>query len=688
VTVTRGQTPQAITFAAFPAKTYGDGNFSAGATAGSGQAVTYASDNTAVATIDNTGSIAIKGAGTANITASQAGNANYLAATPVSRALTIAKAILTYTADTTSRNYGAANPTFTGTVSGFKNGDTQASATTGTMAFKSTANATSPLFDASLQRQRYPIYGEGLSTANYTFAQATGNDKALGLKRITVTYTFRQETHAYNGKDNPSFDGFSATFTGMANGQTSDQLIQYSYATTATAASGVGVYPIQLTNINRTVAGYNYDFVAAPSNATALTITKANLTFTAQAATKKYGEANPTFTGTITGFVNNQMVANLSGTPVYSTTATTASGVGSYPITLSGISSSNYTITAASANSTAFSINKNTLTYVADPVSRAFNNANPPLTGTLTGFKGTDNLESATTGTLTFTTTVTPSTPVGTYEITGSGLSSANYDFAQSAANNSAFSIYLSTNGNLSNVALSAGTLSPSFSAGTNNYTATVTTGTPSITVTPTLSDINAKVTVNSNEVVSGNPSVGIPLIIGTNVINVNVTSQSGTITNPYSITVTRLPSDDAEVTSITSSTGTMIPLPGYDYAYIDTVANNVTSVDISTVKHEANATLSVYINNGEVPLTSGTPFNMPLNAGSNVVNVKVIAQDGVTTKYNNVHVVRRYSANNQLKSLAVAGKSISPAFSSAQKNYTLTVDNLTSSIDVVAAIA
>ncbi|RYD96213.1 MAG: hypothetical protein EOP54_14245, partial [Sphingobacteriales bacterium] len=688
LTVTRAQAPQTITFAALPAKTYGDGNLSAGATASSGQAVTYASDNTAVATIDNTGSITIKGAGTANITASQAGNTNYLAATPVSQALTIAKGTLTYTADTTSRNYGAANPTFTGTITGFKYSDTQASATDGTMVFTSTANATSSLYDASLQRQRYAIYGSGLSSANYTFVQASTNDKALGLKRLPVTYTFRTENHVYDGKDNPSFGGFSATFTGIANGQTADQLIALNYSTTATAASGPGVYPILLTTVNRTTLGYNYDFTPAASNATALTITKANLTFTAQVATKKYGEANPAFTGTITGFVNNQTAANLTGTPVYNTTATTASGTGTYPIQLSGVSSNSYTFTAATANTAAFSITKNTLTYVADPVSRAFNTANPPLTGTVTGFLNGDTQNSATTGTLEFTTAVTPSTPVGTYAITGSGLSSANYDFAHSAANNSAFSIYLSTNGNLSNIALSAGILSPAFDPGTNNYTAEVSTGTTSITLTPSLSDINARVTVNGSEVPSGNPSVSIPLIIGANTIPVNVTAQDGSTTNPYNITVTRLPSDDAEVISITSRTGTMIPLPGYDYAYIDTVANNVTSVDITAIKREANATLSLPTINGEVPLTSGTPFNMPLNAGSNVVNVLVTAQDGVTKQYNNVHVVRRYSANNLLKTLAVAGYAISPAFSSAQKNYTLTVDNLSRSIDISGMVA
>ncbi|RYY35235.1 MAG: hypothetical protein EOP46_10740, partial [Sphingobacteriaceae bacterium] len=690
VTVTRAQTPQTITFNALPAKIYGDGNFSAGATASSGLPLTYASSNAAVATIDNTGAITIKGAGTTNITASQAGNAIYLAATSVSQSLTIEKATLTYVADTASRKYGAANPTFTGTVTGFKNGDTRASATTGTLSFTSSANATSNLFiptQTGMNQLRYPITGSGLSAANYTFVQAPANNSALELKSVVVTYTFRQETHAYNGQNNPTFNGYEVTFTGFLNGQTTFNMIYYGTGTTATAASGIGVYPLLLTNPRKTIYGYNYEFVPAASNATALTITKANLTFTAQPATKRYGETNPTLTGTITGFVNNQSIANLTGTPTYSTTATTTSGAGTYPITLSGVSSNNYTITAAPANSTALSVTKNMLTYVATPISRAFNNANPALTGTVTGFVNGDTQNSATSGTLAFNTTATPTTPVGSYGITGSGLTSTNYDIEQAAANSSAFSIYLSTNGDLSNIALSQGSLSPSFNSATKNYTAEVSTQTTSITVTPTLSDANARVTVNGTELISGNESASIPLVVGPNFIPVNVTAQDGTTTNPYNITVTRLPSSDAELASISSSTGNMIALPGYDYAYIDTVANNVTSVNITAVKREANATLSLLNINGESPLTSGTPFNMPLNVGSNSVNVVVTAQDGVTKNYNNVHVVRRASVNNLLSNLVVSG-GISPAFSSSNTDYTLAVDNLTTSVDFTATLA
>ena len=86
--LTVGQATQTITFGALPAKTYGDAPFNPGATSSSGLAINYTSSNTAVATISgNTVTIIWKGSTV--ITASQAGNANYLAATSVPQTLTV-----------------------------------------------------------------------------------------------------------------------------------------------------------------------------------------------------------------------------------------------------------------------------------------------------------------------------------------------------------------------------------------------------------------------------------------------------------------------------------------------------------------------------------------------------------------------------------------------------------------------
>lgn len=86
------QATQTITFNALATKTYGDIPYTISATGGSStNAVTFMSDNAAVATVvGNT--VTIVGAGTANITASQLGDANHLAAADVTQVLTVNKA--------------------------------------------------------------------------------------------------------------------------------------------------------------------------------------------------------------------------------------------------------------------------------------------------------------------------------------------------------------------------------------------------------------------------------------------------------------------------------------------------------------------------------------------------------------------------------------------------------------------
>ena len=75
-----------------------------------------------------------------------------------------------------------------------------------------------------------------------------------------------------------------------------------------------------------------------------LSVTPAALTITADNKTKTVGAANPPLTFTPTGFVNGDTVSSLTTQPTLTTTATTSSPAGNYPITASGAVSQNYTI--------------------------------------------------------------------------------------------------------------------------------------------------------------------------------------------------------------------------------------------------------------------------------------------------------------------------------------------------------
>lgn len=84
ITLVVNKAAQTITFPTILSKNYNAPDFSPGATSSSGLPVTYTSSNTAVLTLVN-GQLHIVAPGTSTITATQAGNTNYLAAVSVSQ---------------------------------------------------------------------------------------------------------------------------------------------------------------------------------------------------------------------------------------------------------------------------------------------------------------------------------------------------------------------------------------------------------------------------------------------------------------------------------------------------------------------------------------------------------------------------------------------------------------------------
>ena len=379
----------------------------------------------------NVGSYAIRGTG---LTADH-GNYVFVQAAGNSAALTIDPATLAYVADATSRTYGAANPTLTGTVTGFVNGDTRSNATTGTLSFDTMATQGSNVGS-------YGVTGSGLTAdhGNYVFVQAAGNSTALTIDPATLTYVADDQSRTY-GAGNPTLTGM---VTGFENGDTQSSATTGTlvFSTAATSASNVGSYAI--TGSGLTANSSNYVFAQAASNKAALTIDPATLTYVASAASRTYGAANPDFTGTVTGFVNNDTRSTAtSGTLSFGSTAGTGADVGRYAITGAGLTADhgNYVFVQAAGNSAALTIDPATLTYVADAQSRTYGAANPVLTGTVTGFVNNDSQSSATTGSLSFGTSAGAGANVGSYAITGSGLSARNYVFVQAAGNAIALNI-------------------------------------------------------------------------------------------------------------------------------------------------------------------------------------------------------------------------------------------------------
>src|SRR5262249_44517580 len=148
---------------------------------------------------------------------------------------------------------------------------------------------------------------------------------------------------------------------------------------------------------------------------------------TAIDASRVYGAANPTFTSTVTGFVNGDTAGVLSGAAALTTTATVNSGVGTYPI-MAGVgtlSAANYTF--GFKNGT-LKVTPTTLTVTANGASRVYGSANPVFSATLTGFVNGDTA-SVVSGAARLTSPATAGTGVGTYPINAAlgSLTAGNY---------------------------------------------------------------------------------------------------------------------------------------------------------------------------------------------------------------------------------------------------------------------
>lgn len=120
LTVVEGE-PQGLSFETpdVVTKTYGDIAFTNAASNSSvgGGAITYSSDNTAVAQVnENTGEVTIIGAGEATLTATAAKVDGLFRRTTISYTLTISKKPITVTAMDKTKTFGTANPTLTFSV--------------------------------------------------------------------------------------------------------------------------------------------------------------------------------------------------------------------------------------------------------------------------------------------------------------------------------------------------------------------------------------------------------------------------------------------------------------------------------------------------------------------------------------------------------------------------------------------
>lgn len=559
--------------------------------------------------------------------------------------LTVSGAPLTVAAANASRLYGDPNPAFTGTITGIRNGENI------TATYAATATQTSPV-------GTYPITptvsdnGTG-ALANYTVTTTNGT---LTVNQAPLTVSVANATRLYGAAD-PVFTG---TITGLKNADS----ITATYSTTATAASNVGTYPITATLSDP--AGVLPNYAVTTTNGT-LTITSAPLTVTAANATRVYGDANPAFTGTITGLLNGDNI-----TATYSTTATAASAVGTYPITPALVDPAgklgNYILTL---NNGTLTITPAPLTVTAANALKAFGDPNPVFTGTLTGIKNNDNISA------TYSTTATQTSPVGTYPITPALVDpTAKLSNYTVTVNNGTLTI---TNSVLTVTAANAsrfyGDPNPVFTGtitgvkngdnitATYNSAATAASAPGAYAIVPTLSDngtgalANYTIVVN-NGVLSVNAA---PLVVTA----ANATRPYGSANPVFTGTITGLKNGDSITATYTSTTD---------------ATTNVGSYPISPVLSDPTNKLSNYavtINNGTLTITQ-VALSVTANNASRVYGDPNPAFTGTITGLVNGDNIT-FSATSTDPTAAVGTYPIVPTLvDPANKlgNYTVTPTN------------
>ncbi|MFN8538618.1 MAG: MBG domain-containing protein [Thermomicrobiales bacterium] len=278
--------------------------------------------------------LTITGVGTCTVTATQAGNANYSAATNVVRSFTIAKGTPTITWNTPAAiTYGTALSA------------TQLNASTGvagSFAYTPAAGATPGAGTQQLGVTFTPTNG-----ALYTTATA---NVSLTVDAAPLTIAAQDTSRAF-GAANPTFTvGYSGFVLGQNSGALTGTL---SCSTTAVAASPPGDYPI--TCSGQTSTNYAISYVAGT-----LTVQAATTTLDVFAANAVLGDPSVALTATVSAAVavdGGTVTFTVKQGQVVVGTATSgpvAAGVATATFDLTGLDAGSYDIAASYSGTASF----------------------------------------------------------------------------------------------------------------------------------------------------------------------------------------------------------------------------------------------------------------------------------------------------------------------------------------------
>ena len=319
--------------------------------------------------------------------------------------LVIDPATLTIQPNNQTMYAGDPLPTLTYSITGFVNND-NASVLLLPPTISTTATPASPAGN-------YPISASGGLALNYTFTYGAAT---LVILPPLLTITANPASSPYGA----ALSTLTVSYSGFRNGDgPSSMTTAPTLATTASSTAPVGSYtitPSGAVNPNYTIKYVNGIYTISP----------ATLYAQADNKTMNYGSAVPNLTITYTGFANGDNVSVLTTQPTISTTATSASPVGTYPITVTGGTAANYTVYPLPG---VLTIQPVTLTVTANNQTMTYGGTVPAYGITYSGFVNGDNIASLTKA-ATATSTAGSAPAAGTYPITPAGAVDPNYTFS------------------------------------------------------------------------------------------------------------------------------------------------------------------------------------------------------------------------------------------------------------------
>jgi gliding motility-associated-like protein len=423
--------------------------------------------------------------------------------------------------------------------------------------------------------------------------------------------------------------------------------------------------------------------ISAPSVTSIGNGTTGMVTYTITYADANFNTSNlpPAAVSLVTTGSANANIKTIGSGTSYTVTVSNITGTGSLGISLTGGYASDLagnTDAAGVTTSATFSVlssdaTLSSLTLSNGTLSPAYNAANPSATYSAAVGNGAK-----------FSITPTADNPTATITVNGQPATSGSATAVPLVVGSNTITIVVtaaagntqtvvltiteaqSANDNLASVKTNAG-----LAQGTTVPTAlteSVSNAIGSITVTPTVADPTATVTVNGMQVTSGQPSTNISLGVGSTAITIVVKAQNN-VTKTYTLTVTRAASANDNLASLTLSNGTLSPAFGTATSFTAGVGNGATLTVTPTV---ADPTATLTINGTTAP--SGAATAVTIAPGTNTITIVVTAANGATKTYTLV-VTEAKSSNDNLAGLTLSNGTLSPAFGTAT-SFTAGVGN------------